>query len=68
MVRLCEAMDTVVLLDEAYHPFYQAGAPGWTGQFSNLIVARTFAKAWGLAGLRIGYAVGHPDTIRYLHN
>jgi histidinol-phosphate aminotransferase len=30
-------------------------------------VARTFAKAWGLAGLRIGYAVGHPETIALYH-
>jgi histidinol-phosphate aminotransferase len=67
MVQLCEAQGTVVLIDEAYHPFYQPSCAGWTEEFSNLIVARTFAKAWGLACLRIGYAVGHPDTIRYLH-
>ncbi len=67
MVRLCEAMGTVVLIDEAYHPFYQPSCVGWTAKFSNLIVARTFAKAWGLAGLRIGYAVGHSDIVRHLH-
>jgi histidinol-phosphate aminotransferase len=67
IVELCEAIGTVVLIDEAYHPFYQPTCAGWTERFGNLIVARTFAKAWGLAGLRIGYAVGHPDTIRYLH-
>jgi len=67
MVELCEAIGTVILIDEAYHPFYQPSCVGWTDTFNNLIVARTFAKAWGLAGLRIGYAVGHPDTIRYLH-
>jgi histidinol-phosphate aminotransferase len=67
MVELCETIGTVVLIDEAYHPFYQPSCAGWTERFRNLIVARTFAKAWGLAGLRIGYAIGHPDTIRYLH-
>ena len=32
----------------------------------NLIVTRTFAKIYGLAGLRLGYAFGHPDVIAYL--
>lgn len=67
IVELCEKIGTVVLIDEAYHPFYDFTCVSWTKRFKNLIVARTFAKAWGMAGLRIGYAVGHPDTIRYLH-
>lgn len=67
MIELCATLGTVALIDEAYHPFYQPSCAGWTAQYPNLIVARTFAKAWGLAGLRVGYAVGHPDTIRYLH-
>jgi histidinol-phosphate aminotransferase len=67
MVELCEAQGTVVLLDEAYHPFYPHSVAAWTATYSNLIVARTFAKAWGLAGLRIGYAVAHPQTMQYLH-
>ena len=63
----CEAVDTVLLLDEAYHPFYEWSAVSWTETSRNLIVARTFAKAWGAAGLRIGYAVAHPETIALLH-
>ena len=39
----------------------------WAEASENLIVARTFAKAWGAAGLRIGYAVGNPATISLLH-
>jgi histidinol-phosphate aminotransferase len=35
-------------------------------QNPRVIVARTFSKAFGMAGLRIGYAVGHPDTIKKL--
>jgi histidinol-phosphate aminotransferase len=56
-----------LLLDEAYHPFYEWSAVPWTKNSRNLIVARTFAKAWGVAGLRIGYAVAHPETIALLH-
>jgi len=63
----CEAAGTVMLLDEAYHPFYDWSAVPWTQASRNLIVARTFAKAWGAAGFRIGYAVAHPETIALLH-
>lgn len=63
----CESAGTVLLLDEAYHPFYEWSAATWTEASRNLIVARTFAKAWGVAGLRIGYAVAHPETIALLH-
>jgi histidinol-phosphate aminotransferase len=63
----CEAAGTVLLVDEAYHPFYDWTAVDWTASSRNLVVARTFAKAWGAAGLRIGYAVAHPATISLLH-
>ena len=67
IVDLCASIDTVVLVDEAYHPFHRATCVPWVRANRHLVVARTFAKAWGLAGLRIGYAVGHPETIRYYH-
>ena len=63
----CEAAGTVLLVDEAYHPFYPWSAATWTASSRNLIIARTFAKAWGAAGLRIGYAIAHPETIGLLH-
>jgi histidinol-phosphate aminotransferase len=63
----CESAGTVLLVDEAYHPFYAWSAVPWTASSPNLIVARTFAKAWGAAGLRIGYAVALPKTIALLH-
>jgi histidinol-phosphate aminotransferase len=67
IVDRCASLDTVILVDEAYHPFHEATCVPWTREHRHLVVARTFAKAWGLAGLRIGYAVGHPETIRYYH-
>jgi histidinol-phosphate aminotransferase len=63
----CESTGTVLLIDEAYHPFYSWSAVPWTETSPNLVVARTFAKAWGAAGLRIGYAVAQPSTIALLH-
>lgn len=67
IIEQCSEVGAVALIDEAYHPFYQWSCVDWTRDYMNLIVARTFSKAWGLAGLRIGYAVGHPDIIKYMH-
>jgi histidinol-phosphate aminotransferase len=67
LLAACETAAAVLLVDEAYHPFYDCSAVGWTTSSRNLVVARTFAKAWGVAGLRIGYAVAHPETIALLH-
>lgn len=67
LLNVCERAGAVLLLDEAYHPFYGWSAVDWTARFPNLIVARTLAKAWGAAGLRVGYAVAQPSTIGLLH-
>jgi histidinol-phosphate aminotransferase len=64
---VCESVGTVLLVDEAYHPFHDSSVVSSTQSSPNLVVARTFAKAWGVAGLRIGYAVAHPQTIALLH-
>ncbi|KTD45335.1 histidinol-phosphate aminotransferase [Legionella quinlivanii] len=61
---------TIVVLDEAYYEFaYSARQPGalqFLNQYPNLIITRTFSKAYGLAGLRLGYAIAHPDIIQLL--
>ena len=54
--------DTVLCLDEAYIEFAPAGtAPPLEPAAPNLVRMRTFSKAHGLAGLRIGYAIADPD-------
>ena len=62
--------DTVILIDEAYHdyvtdPSYQS-AVDIALATPKVFVTRTFSKAYGMAGLRAGYAVGHPATIKEL--
>jgi len=56
----------LVVLDEAYNeylpPDARADTARWVKRHPNLIVTRTFSKAYGLAGLRIGYAVAHPSV------
>jgi histidinol-phosphate aminotransferase len=59
--------DTVILIDEAYHdyvtdPAYHSAVP-LALETPNVFVARTFSKAYGMAGLRIGYAIGAADTV-----
>jgi histidinol-phosphate aminotransferase len=55
---------TLVVVDEAYIEYVSdpafPDASRWLGEFPNLIVTRTFSKAYGLAGLRVGYALSHP--------
>jgi len=61
---------TLVVVDEAYHEY--VSAPGLTGALQfvprhpNLIVTRTFSKAYALAGLRVGYAVSAPEVAAVL--
>ena len=66
----------IVVVDEAYFeyaidPRMQAdGYPDtlqWLDEFPNLIVTRTFSKAYGLAALRVGYSVSHPDIADLLN-
>lgn len=58
---------TVILVDEAYYHFAEdpryASALDWFGKVPNLVVARTFSKVYGLAGMRLGYAIGPKDLI-----
>jgi len=62
--------DTVILIDEAYHdyvtdPSYESAVP-LALSTPNVFVARTFSKAYGMAGMRIGYAIGMADTVKPL--
>lgn len=55
------AKDVLVVVDEAYHeyavPLGAADASTWLSEFPNLVVTRTFSKAFGLAGARVGYSL-----------
>jgi histidinol-phosphate aminotransferase len=59
---------TLVYADEAYieflEPAQQKSMVGLVQNNPNIIVSKTFSKIYGLAGLRIGYIIGHPDTLK----
>ena len=58
--------DVLLVLDEAYYEYLDSALRGdslkWLEQFPNLVVSRTFSKAYGLAGLRVGFAFAHPQV------
>jgi histidinol-phosphate aminotransferase len=65
LLRIARAApDAAVLVDEAYFEFYGQSVLAARQECSNLFVARTFSKAYGLAGLRIGALVGDADQMR----
>ena len=57
------APHAVVLVDEAYFHFHGETTLGDIGSFKNLIVGRTFSKAYGLANLRLGMLAGDPEVL-----
>jgi histidinol-phosphate aminotransferase len=62
--------DTVILIDEAYHEYvtdssYETAIP-LALSTPNVVIARTFSKAYGMAGMRIGYAIGMAETVKPL--
>ena len=61
----------IVVIDEAYFEYVEQpdypDTSRWLAEFPNLVVTRTFSKAWGLAGLRVGYAVAAPGIADLLN-
>jgi histidinol-phosphate aminotransferase len=67
ILSLCEHTPAIVVADEAYADFAQAESLiSAVERFPNIVILRTFSKAWGLAAIRLGYAVAHPKIVSYL--
>ncbi len=70
---LFERIDStvIIVLDLAYIEYMDAplqpDIPAWLQRFPNLVITRTFSKVYALAGLRIGYAMSHPDIANVLN-
>lgn len=64
------SQDIIVVLDEAYYEYVphelREDSVRWLKEFPNLIIARTFSKAYGLAGIRAGYAIASPQIAELL--
>jgi histidinol-phosphate aminotransferase len=63
---------TLILVDEAYYDFVEdpryGSATEFIAKYPNVIVARTFSKVYGMAGMRLGYAVGAKEPIALIRN
>ncbi len=65
--QICQLLEgapkTMLLVDEAYFEFYGSSVAQLVSKYKNLIVARSFSKAFGLAGLRVGYLLSDPVNL-----
>ncbi len=65
--RIAKVTDGIVIIDEAYFEFSNKTALNLLKYYKNCIILRTFSKAFGIAGLRVGYAIADPEVAEYLH-
>jgi histidinol-phosphate aminotransferase len=63
IVRAAKSTNTIVVVDEAYYPFSDATVIDEINEHSNLVVVRTFSKAYGLAGVRLGFFAGPASIV-----
>jgi histidinol-phosphate aminotransferase len=64
--RLLQEFEGVVVVDEAYVDFARGSVISWVRDYDNLAVLRSFSKAFGLAGLRLGYLVSNKGIVEYV--
>lgn len=64
--QMLDSAPGIVVVDEAYYEFSGITATSLLPEYENLIILRTFSKALGLAGLRIGYMLASPEIISYI--
>ncbi|MFR1640634.1 MAG: pyridoxal phosphate-dependent aminotransferase, partial [Eggerthellaceae bacterium] len=64
ILRLLDATDALVMVDEAYFEFSRQTMRPYLAQHKNLVILRTFSKAFSLAGARMGYILGDAEVVR----
>ena len=62
--KILKSVDCAVLVDEAYVEFFGKSSVNLIKKYKNLIVARTFSKAYGLAGVRVGYMIADSEITK----
>lgn len=64
ILKLLDATDALVMVDEAYFEFSRLTMRPYLAQHKNLVILRTFSKAFSMAGVRMGYILGDADVVR----
>jgi len=62
--KIAENIEGMLAVDEAYFEFYKKTAQNLLEEFENIIIMRTFSKAFGLAGIRLGYLLAKPELTK----
>lgn len=68
VISKAQSVGAVVILDEAYHYFYDKTFLHFALENENVVLIRTFSKLMSLAGCRIGMVIGHPEIVHYIKN
>ena len=68
VIEKAKQMGSVVILDEAYHYFYDKTFLHFALENDNVVLLRTFSKLMSIAGLRVGMVVGHKELIHWVKN
>jgi histidinol-phosphate aminotransferase len=64
--KILQEFDGVVVIDETYADFAGCTLIDWVRKFGNLVVLKSYSKAFGLAGIRLGYLVSNKSTVKYV--
>ena len=64
--KICKKNNILIVYDEAYFHFGSKSEISKINKYKNLIVMRTFSKAWGLSGIRLGYMVANSNLTKYI--
>jgi histidinol-phosphate aminotransferase len=65
--RILDEFNGLVVVDEAYYEYCGQTVAGLLSSHQNLVVVRTFSKAWSLAGVRVGYVMAVDEVMKYLN-
>ncbi len=63
IIKLLERCKSMIVIDEAYFEFCNITCVDLVKKYKNLIILRTFSKAWGMAGIRLGYLISNKGVI-----
>ena len=67
LIKICQRIKCYMLIDEAYYGFYNQTSKKFIKRYNNVFIIRSLSKAWGLAGLRLGYIISNRKNIEILN-